>query len=117
MTIWLHPWTSKAVYCPFDGRPHLRQDCQSLQLVKSLYSIANGGWGGTGFGRGTFTTTDGHALIPYLNTDFIYSAIAQEVGLIGVGRVPARLHALPRSAASGSRCAPTTGSRSSPRPG
>jgi cell division protein FtsW (lipid II flippase) len=83
VTIWLHPWTTKAVYCPFDGRPHLRQDCQSLQLVKSLYSIANGGWGGTGFGRGTFTTTDGHQLIPYLNTDFIYSAIAQEMGLIG----------------------------------
>jgi cell division protein FtsW (lipid II flippase) len=83
VTIWLHPWTSKAIYCPFDGRPHLRQDCQSLQLVKSLYSIANGGWGGTGFGRGTFTTTDGSPLIPYLNTDFIYSAIAQEVGLIG----------------------------------
>src|SRR5437764_2688482 len=36
VTIWLHPWTTKAVYCPFDGRPHLRQDCQSLQLVKSL---------------------------------------------------------------------------------
>jgi len=83
VTIWLHPWTTKAVYCPFDGRPHLRQDCQSLQLVKSLYSIGNGGWGGTGFGRGTFTTTTGHPLIPFLNTDFIYSAIAQEIGLIG----------------------------------
>ena len=83
VTIWLHPWTTRAVYCPFDGRPHLRQDCQSLQLVKSLYSIGNGGWGGTGLGRGTFTTTDGHPLIPFLSTDFIYSAIAQEIGLIG----------------------------------
>jgi cell division protein FtsW (lipid II flippase) len=83
VTIWLHPWTTKAVYCTFDGRPHLRQDCQSLQLVKSLYSIGNGGWGGTGFGRGTFTTTTGHPLIPFLNTDFIYSAIAQEIGLVG----------------------------------
>ena len=83
VTIWLHPWTSHAVYCPFDGQLHLRQDCQSLQLVKSLYSIANGGWGGTGFGRGTFTTTSGQPLIPYLKTDFIYSALAQELGLIG----------------------------------
>ena len=83
VTIWLHPWTTRAVYCPFDGRPHLRQDCQSLQLVKSLYSIGNGGWGGTGLGRGPFTTTDGHPLIPFLSTDFIYSAIAQEIGLIG----------------------------------
>jgi cell division protein FtsW (lipid II flippase) len=46
--------------------------------------MANGHFGGTGFGKGTFTTTSGTDLIPYLNTDFIYSALAQEVGLIGV---------------------------------
>jgi cell division protein FtsW (lipid II flippase) len=51
--------------------------------VKSLYSIANGGFGGTGLGRGTFLTTDGSEIIPHLRTDFIYSAIAQEVGLVG----------------------------------
>jgi cell division protein FtsW (lipid II flippase) len=62
----------------------LRQDCQSYQLVKSLYSIANGGFGGTGLGKGTFTTTGGQALIPDVKTDFIYSALAQELGLIGV---------------------------------
>ncbi len=83
VTIWLHPWTTAKVFCPLDGRLHVRQECQSLQLVKSFYSIANGHFGGTGLGRGTFTTTDGHQLIPYLNTDFIYSALAQELGLIG----------------------------------
>jgi cell division protein FtsW (lipid II flippase) len=62
----------------------LRQDCQSYQLVKSLYSIANGGFGGAGLGKGTFTTTGGQQLIPDVNTDFIYSALAQELGLIGV---------------------------------
>jgi cell division protein FtsW (lipid II flippase) len=54
------------------------------QIVQSLYSIANGGFGGTGLGRGTFTTTGGDPLIPYANTDFIYSALAQELGLIGI---------------------------------
>jgi cell division protein FtsW (lipid II flippase) len=83
VTIWLHPWTVHKVYCATTGTRTLRQDCQSYQLVKSLYSIGNGHFGGTGLGRGTFETTDGHALIPYLNTDFIYSAIAQELGLIG----------------------------------
>jgi len=83
VTIWLDPWTTQKVFCPLTGRPALRQDCQSYQLVKSLYSIGNGHFGGTGLGRGTFETTDGHPLIPYLNTDFIYSAIAQELGLIG----------------------------------
>jgi cell division protein FtsW (lipid II flippase) len=83
VTIWLHPWTDERVYCALNGRLEFRQDCASYQLVKSLYSIANGGFGGTGLGEGTFTTTDGTQLIPYLRTDFIYSAIAQELGLIG----------------------------------
>jgi cell division protein FtsW (lipid II flippase) len=54
------------------------------QTAQGLYSIANGGIGGTGLGRGTFTDPDGTSLIPYLETDFIYSALAQELGLIGV---------------------------------
>ena len=83
VTIWLHPWTTEPVPCAVTGGEALRQDCGSFQLVKSLYSIANGGFGGTGLGRGTFTNTDGNPIIPYLNTDFIYSAIAQELGLIG----------------------------------
>ncbi len=87
VTIWLHPWTTSPVYCPQTGTMALRQDCQSYQLVKSLYSIANGGFGGAGLGKGTFTTTDGKALIPYVNSDFIYSALAQELGLIGAAAV------------------------------
>ena len=83
VTIWLHPWTTQKVYCPTTGGLALRQDCQSYQLVKSLYSIGNGGFGGAGLGKGTFTTTDGRPLIPFVNSDFIYSALAQELGLIG----------------------------------
>src|SRR5581483_2545274 len=83
VTILLHPWTTAKVYCPSTGGYALRQDCQSYQLVKSLYSIANGGFGGTGLGKGTFTTTDGKPLIPFVNSDFIYSALAQELGLVG----------------------------------
>ena len=83
VTIWLHPWTDEPVFCASTGELALRQDCGSFQLVKSLYSIANGGFGGTGLGKGTFTTTAGDPIIPFLNTDFIYSAIAQELGLVG----------------------------------
>ena len=83
VTIWLHPWTTQKVFCPQTGGLALRQDCQSYQLVKSIYSIANGGFGGAGLGKGTFTTTDGRPLIPFVNSDFIYSALAQELGLIG----------------------------------
>jgi cell division protein FtsW (lipid II flippase) len=83
VTIWLHPWTTHQVYCPSTGGLALRQDCESYQLVKSLYSIGNGGFGGAGLGKGTFASTDGHQLIPYINSDFIYSALAQELGLVG----------------------------------
>ena len=87
VTVWLHPWTDDKVYCSLNGLMEYRQNCDSYQLVKSLYSIANGGYGGTGLGQGTFTTVEGNPLIPYLNTDFIYSAIAQEVGLVGAAAV------------------------------
>ncbi|HEY8704093.1 MAG TPA: FtsW/RodA/SpoVE family cell cycle protein [Gaiellaceae bacterium] len=84
VTIWLQPWTTQKVFCPSTGGLALRQDCQSYQLVKSLYSIGNGGFGGAGLGKGTFTTTGGQPLIPFVNSDFIYSALAQELGLVGV---------------------------------
>ncbi len=80
---WLQPWTTHKIYCPFNGQMAFRQDCQSYQEVQSLYSIAHGGFGGTGLGHGTFATTTGQPVIPNLNTDFIYSALAQELGLIG----------------------------------
>ena len=84
VTIWLTPWTDEPVSCALNGGElMLRQDCASYQLVKSLYSIGNGGFGGTGLGEGIFTSPDGAELIPHLRTDFIFSAITQELGLIG----------------------------------
>ncbi len=67
---WLDPWQDA--------------DGGGYQIIQSTYSIASGGFGGTGLGRGTFTTTGGTELIPYLKTDFIYSALAQELGLVGI---------------------------------
>ena len=80
---WLQPWTTHKVYCTLNGQMTLRQDCSSYQMVQSLYSIAHGGYGGTGLGSGVFANAQGQPLIPYLSTDFIYSALAQELGLIG----------------------------------
>ena len=84
VTVWIQPWTEERVFCPQTGGLAFRQDCQGYQIAKSLYSIANGGFPGTGLGKGTFTNPDGQQLIPYLNTDFIYSALSQELGLVGV---------------------------------
>jgi len=69
VTNWLDPWREP--------------EGAGYQIIQSLYSIGNGAFGGTGLGRGTFTTTDGDPLIPFVKTDFIYSALAQELGLIG----------------------------------
>ena len=83
VTIWLHPWTDDRVYCALNGQLEYRQDCASYQLVKSLLLDLERRVRGTGLGEGTFSSPDGAELIPYLRTDFIYSAIAQEIGLIG----------------------------------
>jgi cell division protein FtsW (lipid II flippase) len=69
VTAWTDPWSDP--------------EESGYQIIQSLYSIANGGFWGTGLGNGTFTTTGGSELIPFVKTDFIYSVIAQELGLVG----------------------------------
>jgi cell division protein FtsW (lipid II flippase) len=69
VTVWLHPWADPTG----DG----------YQLVQSIYAISSGGLFGAGLGRGVLLTPEGNPYIPYLQTDFIYSAVAQELGLAG----------------------------------
>jgi cell division protein FtsW (lipid II flippase) len=69
VSVWVDPWS--------------HSQTSGYQIVQSLYSIGNGGFAGKGLGKGVFATTNGHELIPYLHTDFIYSALAQELGLVG----------------------------------
>ena len=60
VTVWLEPWTDDKVYCALNGAMEYRQNCDSYQLVKSLYSIANGGYGtGSATGRSTPSTGRG----------------------------------------------------------
>ncbi len=61
--IWLNPWADPAG--------------QAYQVVQSLFAFAAGGTWGTGF-------THGHpGLIPEVHTDFIFSAVGEELGLLG----------------------------------
>ena len=69
IAIWLDPWSD-----PFR---------EGYQLVQSLYAISGGGLFGQGLGKGVLLSESGDTYIPYLETDFIYSAIAQELGLAG----------------------------------
>jgi cell division protein FtsW (lipid II flippase) len=75
------PHVQERVSVWLDPYPHAQTT--GYQILQSLYSIAHGGVGGTGLGRGIVNTPGGQQVVPDLNTDFIYSALAQELGLIG----------------------------------
>ncbi|MEO1287401.1 MAG: FtsW/RodA/SpoVE family cell cycle protein, partial [Chloroflexota bacterium] len=62
--IWLNPW--------------LEADGRAYQIVQSLMAFASGGIFGEGIGQGSPT------YIPVVHSDFIFSALAEEYGLIGV---------------------------------
>lgn len=53
------------------------------QMVQSLYTLAEGGLIGPGFGEGFLVRSDGTTIIPELRTDFIFSAVSGELGYIG----------------------------------
>src|SRR3546814_707346 len=67
VTIWLDPW----------------QDPQGegYQIVESAFAFSSGGVTGTGINLGSPTR------IPYAETDFIFAAIGEELGLLGAGAV------------------------------
>lgn len=53
------------------------------QMVQSLYALADGGVVGPGFGRSLLMTPGGTPRIPALETDFIFSAVADDLGYVG----------------------------------
>jgi cell division protein FtsW (lipid II flippase) len=60
---WVDPWA----YPDTDG----------FQILQSIFNIADGGLLGTGLGAGFAQT------IPEVETDFVFSAVASELGLLG----------------------------------
>ena len=54
---------------------------KGYQIVQALYSIADGDLFGVGIGRGMAD------VIPYVENDFVFAAIAEEAGLLGAAGV------------------------------
>ena len=50
---------------------------ESYQIAQSLFAFADGGLSGTGLARGS------PDLIPFVETDFIYASVGEELGLFG----------------------------------
>ena len=67
--IWLDPWKTAAT--------------SGYQLLQSLFAMADGGLAGAGFGRGYLLYANHVPTVPDLQTDFIFSAVANELGLVG----------------------------------
>jgi len=67
--IWLDPWA--------------KAETTGYQLLQSLFTIADGGVLGAGFGRGFLLYANRQPVVPDLATDFIFAAIANEMGLLG----------------------------------
>lgn len=51
-------------------------DDAGYQITQSLFAISSGGWFGLGLFRGTPTS------IPFVEADFVFSAVAEELGII-----------------------------------
>jgi len=67
--VWLDPWT--------DERGG------GYQLVQGLYALADGGLFGRGLGQGYLVGENGNTIIPDAHTDFIFAAVADELGFVG----------------------------------
>jgi len=52
---------------------------EGFQLIQSLYSLGNGGW----FGVGLFNSRQKYLFLPFAESDFIFSIIGEELGLVG----------------------------------
>jgi len=69
LVAFLNPWAS-----PLE---------EGYQLIQSFYSLGSGGL----FGLGLFNSRQKYLFLPFAESDFIFSIIGEELGLVGAGVV------------------------------
>ncbi len=67
VSVWVDPWKSSQGH--------------GFQIVQSMFALGTGGFAGTGLGLGRPN------IIPNAATDFVFSAIGEELGLLGTAAV------------------------------
>ena len=77
MAVLLAPWRVERLMAFLD--PFAHSDDAGYQVVQSLYAIGSGGVFGEGFARGQQKLF----YLPYPYSDFIFSVVGEELGLIG----------------------------------
>jgi cell division protein FtsW (lipid II flippase) len=75
---WLHPFNPDLYNQTVGG---------SFQIAQSIFSQADGGLFGQGFGQAIIRLGDNPPILPAAHTDFIYAVITDELGLLGAAAV------------------------------
>lgn len=75
--IFMEPYRIKRLMAFID--PWSSPRGEGFQLIQSLYAIGSGGW----FGVGLFNSRQKYLFLPFCESDFIFSIIAEEIGYVG----------------------------------
>ncbi len=73
----IEPYRLKRLLAFLD--PWSSAQSEGFQLVQSLFAVGSGGW----FGVGLFNSRQKYLFLPFAESDFIFSIIAEEFGFVG----------------------------------
>lgn len=77
LLIFLEPYRVQRLLAFLD--PWASPKGEGYQLIQSLYALGGGGW----FGVGLFNSRQKYRFLPFAESDFIFSVIGEELGLVG----------------------------------
>lgn len=77
LLIFIEPYRMKRILAFID--PWSNPQNEGFQLIQSFYALSNGGI----FGVGLFNSRQKYLFLPFAETDFIFSIIGEELGLVG----------------------------------
>ncbi len=77
LLIVVEPYRFKRILAFID--PWAAPKAEGYQLIQSYYALGSGGW----FGLGLFNSRQKYLFLPFSESDFIFSVIGEELGLVG----------------------------------